>query len=71
MIADLKDSLKIVGISLLVTYFVLSVLLSFAAVTQNNKILDQKEQIEEQQKKIQRLEESLDFYIRASQRQRE
>lgn len=68
MIADLKDSLKIVGISLLVTYFVLSVLLSFAAVTQNNKILDQQEQIQEQQKKIQRLEESLDFYIKASQK---
>lgn len=66
MIADLKDSLKVVGISLLVTYFTLSVLLGFATVKQNDRILDQQEQIQEQQKKIQRLEESLDFYIRSS-----
>lgn len=68
MIADLKDSLKVVGTSLLVTYFTLSILLGFAAIKQNDKILDQQEQIEEQRKKIQRLEESLDFYIKASQK---
>lgn len=68
MIADLKDTLKVVGISLLVAYLTLSVLLGFATIKQNDKILDQQEQIEEQRKKIQRLEESLDFYIRASQK---
>jgi Na+-transporting NADH:ubiquinone oxidoreductase subunit NqrC len=68
MANELKETIKVVGVSLLVTYFVISVLLSFAAITQNNKILDQQEQIQEQQKKIQRLEESLDFYIKASQK---
>lgn len=66
--AELKDSLKVVGISLLATYFTLAVLLGFATVHQNCKILDQKEEIELQKKEIQRLRESLLFYIESSQK---
>ena len=66
--AELKESLKTVCICLLVTYFTISVLLSFAAVSEHDKVIDQKEQIEEQRKEIQRLRESLIFYIEASQR---
>lgn len=65
---DLKEIIRNVGVILLTSYFTIAVLLSFAAIVQHEKILDQQERIQKQEKEIKELKESLFFYIESSQK---